>query len=124
MAQKFEVWEIEPDKDVRVTVEALLDDWEGFRLLLRDHATERLVRVAFDSQVAYRNRDESDLDAEASRSAGLGKGCFYRVVNSEFAAKFRAESARQFAHLVHYAVITDADCIDILATAEPHVERL
>jgi hypothetical protein len=124
MSQIYDVWEIEPGRDVRVSVEALIDDWEGFRVLVKDHGTQRIVRIAFDSHVAYLNRDESDLDREAARSSGLGRGCFYRVRESEFASRFQANSARQFSHLNHFAIVTDIDCIDILATGEPRVERL
>lgn len=124
MTQRFEVWRIEPGKDVQVSVEALIDDWEGFRLLLRDHATDRIVRLAFETCVAYRNRDESDLDSEAARSEGLGRGCFYRVAESEFLQTFEKESARQFQGLMHFAIVTDSDCVDVLATHDPRVERL
>jgi hypothetical protein len=124
MAQRFEVWQPEPGREVRVSLEALIDDWEGFRLLLRDEATDRVIRLSFPAHVAYRNRDESDLDGEAARSSGLGKGCFYRVIDSEFLNRFREESARRFDQLFHFAVITDADCVDVLATGEPRLERL
>lgn len=93
-------------------------------MLLRDHETDRVLRIAFGSHVSYQNRDESDLDGEAGRSDGLGRGCFYRVRDSEFEARFRADSARQFRELQHFAIVTDTDCIDVLATDEPTVEQL
>ena len=124
MRQTYEVWDIVPGRVVRVSVEGVIDDWEGFRVLLKDHETDRLLRIAFGSHAAYQNRDESDLDGEATRSEGLGRGCFYFVRSSEFEARFRADSARQFGNLKHFAIITDADCIDVLATEEPQVEQL
>ena len=124
MHQAFELWDVVPGRLVRVSIEGVVDDWEGFRILLRDHESDRLIRVAFGSHVAYQNRDESDLVGEAARSNGLGRGCFYRVRNSEFAARFAADSARQFGTLEHFAIVTGTDCIDVLATAEPTVDQL
>jgi hypothetical protein len=124
MTQYYQIWDVIPGKDVRATVECVIDDWEGFRVLLRDHTTDRVFRINFGSHVAYINRDESDLDGEAARSNGLGRGCFYRVQASEFEARFKSDSARRFDNLKHFAIITDTDCIDVLATDEPVVDQL
>jgi hypothetical protein len=124
MRQTYEVWDVVPGQTVRASVEGVIDDREGFRVLLRDHETNRVLRIAFGTHVAYLNRDESDLDGEAARSDGLGRGCFYRVRDSEFEARFKADSARQFGDLKHFAIITDTDCIDVLAMEEPEVEQL
>lgn len=122
MRQTYEVWDVVPGRVVRVSVEGLIDDWEGLRVLLRDHETDRVIRVAFASHVAYQNRDESDLDGEAMRSEGLGRGCFYRVRSSEFASRLKADTARQFQELNHFAIFTETDCIDVLTTEEPKVD--
>lgn len=124
MSQIFEVWEPIPGQAIDVSVEAVIDDWEGFRVLLRDHEANRVIRIAFSSHVAYQNRDEGDFVGEAGRSTGLGRGCFYRVSDSEYLARFNADSVRQLQGLKHFAIITDTDCIDVLALHEPDVERL
>ena len=124
MRQTYEVWDIVPGRVIRATVESVVDDWEGFRVLLRDQETNRMLRIVFGSHVAYRNRDESDLDGEAARSNGLGRGCFYRVRDSEYEAAFKADSARQFGNLKHFAIVTDTDCVDVLTTEEPTIEQL
>ena len=124
MNQKCAVWDIIPGRKILASIEGVIDDWEGFRILLRDHETDRILRIAFNSHVAYQNRDESDLDGEAARSEGLGNGCFYRISDSEFLARFRADSARKFSNLKHFAIITDVDCMDIIASDEPTVEQL
>lgn len=124
MRQTYDVWDVIPGRAVSVSVEGVIDDWEGFRILLRDHETDRVMRVAFNTEVAYQRRDESDLQGDANRSEGLGRGCFYRVRNSEFATRFQADSVRQFEELRHFAIVTDTDCIDVLATEEPKVECL
>lgn len=124
MCQKYELWDVVPGRTVQCAVEGVIDDWEGFRILLRDRVTDRVIRVAFNSHVAYQNRDEADLDGEAARSEGLGRGCFYRVGNSEFAARFKSDTARQFGVLMHFAIVTETDCVDVLATDEPTVDCL
>lgn len=124
MKQIYEVWDVIPGRVIRVSVEGVIDDWEGFRVLLRDHETDRVIRIAFDSHVAYQNRDESDLNGEAARSDGLGRGCFYRVRDSEFVTRFISDSARQFQALKHFAIVTDMDCIDVLALEDPTIECL
>lgn len=124
MRQIYEVWDVVPGRSVQASIEGVIDDWEGFRILLRDHETNRMLRISFPACVAYQNRDESDLDGEAARSEGLGRGCFYRVRGSEFEARLKSDSARQFSDLRHFAIITDADCVDVLATDDPVVESL
>ena len=124
MTQMYEPWNPFSGPSPKVSIEALIDDWEGFRVLLRSHETNRLVRLTFSTQIAYQNRDEGDLAGEASRSTGLGRGCFYVVANSEFARRFASDSARRFKEIKHFAIVTDADCIDVLAVDEPSVELL
>jgi hypothetical protein len=124
MTQRYEIWRPINNESPEVSVEALHDDWEGFRVLLREHGSERVIRVAFNAHVAYQNRDESDLHGEALRSEGLMRGCFYLVRDSEFAQRFAADSLRDCSRLKHFAIITDTDCIDVLAPEDPQVQRL
>lgn len=124
MTQKYDIWDIVPGRIIGVSVENVIDDWEGFRVLLRDHGTDRILRITFDSHVAYQNRDEGDLIGEAARSEGLGRGCFYRVEESEYVNRFKADSVRQIQDLKHFAIVTDTDCIDVLSIDEPKVEQL
>jgi len=121
----YEVWEvIEGRTDLRVSLEALIDDWEGFRLLLRDFQTDRMIRIAFPSVIAYQTRDESDLDGESARSTGLKRGSFYQSINSEFLDRFVADSARTPENVVHFLVVTNSDCVDVLTSGRPVVTRL
>ncbi len=123
MRQLYEVWDIIPGRKVDATVEAVIDDWEGFRVLLRDYATNRMLRIQFESHIAYQNRDESDFLGEVSRSDGLGNGCFYKVKNSEYLLRFQADSFKDI-NLTHYAIFTEMDCIDVLAAMEPTLTLL
>jgi hypothetical protein len=109
---------------LRGSVEGILDDWEGFRILIRDYETGRIVRIRFDSVLAYQSRYESDLHGELQRSEGYGRGNFYRVLESEFVERFRGDTLRSFSTLKHFAILTDSDCIDIITPEEPDVHQL
>lgn len=108
----------------KFTIEGVLDDWEGFRVLVREEESDRMARLAFLGRVAYQVRDESDLEGEKVRSTGLGRGSFYIVRNSEFSARFLADTVRSFANLTHYAICSDTDCVDILTDEAPEVAYL
>lgn len=128
--QTFEAWDIGLPRAAEVSVDALIDDWEGFRILLRNHLTNGVVRIAFDTQLAYQSRDESDFIGEAVRSEGFGRGdiyaTLYRVWNWEFVARYLRDSLKGHSgsELTHFAIVTGAQCIDIIATSEPRVEDL
>ena len=80
-----------------ISIDALIDDWEGFRVLVRNHVTNGVTRIAFDTHLAYQCRDESDFIGEAIRSEGFVEGsypCLYRVRNSEFVARYLKDSVR------------------------------
>jgi hypothetical protein len=124
MAEIYEVWRPSPTCSRTVSVEALIDDWEGFRLLLRDHDTKRVVRMRFNGHVFYMNRDEGDLAGVSDVGDGLGRGSFYVVANSELVSRFATLSLRQPKGLTHYAIVTGTDCVDVLATEPPLVDEL
>jgi hypothetical protein len=124
--QIYDVWDLGLSESVDATVDALIDDWEGFRILLHNHKTGGKIRIAFDTHVAYRNRDESDVVGELGRSDGAKRGQFYRVANSEFIVQFLRDTARPYIgeRLRHFAIVTESACIDVLAESEPRVENL
>jgi hypothetical protein len=121
--QAFEAWDPDLPGAGEVSVDALIDDWEGFRILLRNHKTNGVIRIAFDTHLAYQSRDESDFAGEAARSEGLGRACLYRVRNSEFLGRFLMDTARRFSP-THFAIITGDQCVDVIAESGPRVENL
>jgi hypothetical protein len=124
MKQLYEVLDIFQGKPFEVTVEAVIDDWEGFRLILREHKSGKVFRISFETHVAYQNRDESDFAVEASQSDGLGGGFFYRVKNSMFLKRFTDGALNPYIGLEHFAVISESDCIDVLAIGGEKIEFL
>lgn len=58
--QQFRAWAPLEGVPARLYLEAVHDDCEGLRFLLRaENATSRTLRLAFESPVAYRNINES-----------------------------------------------------------------
>lgn len=125
--QVFETWEIDLPGARDISIDALIDDWEGFRVLVRNHVTNGVVRISFDTHLAYQSRDESDFIGEAKRSEGFGSGgSIYRVMNSEFIARYLRDSLRAHtsSEMAHYAIVTGDQCIDVIAVTEPRIEDL
>jgi hypothetical protein len=129
LKQVYEAYNVVLPGACDISVDVLIDDWEGFRILLRNHITNGVIRIAFDTHLAYQARDESDFIGEAPRSEGFdrgGNGCFYRVRNSEYVARYLRDSLRGYAssELTHFAIVTGDQCIDVIALTEPRIDDL
>jgi hypothetical protein len=122
--QVYEFWDVIPGRRVTASVEAVIDDWEGFRVLLRDDDTNRIFRIKFDCKVSYQNRDELDCVSEWNRSERPGKGSFFRVKNSELLARFTLDALGDYSGLQHFAIVTTTDCIDVLMVDDPKIDLL
>jgi hypothetical protein len=105
-------------------VEALIDDWEGFRILLRSDQNSRVIRISFDSYIAYQNRDETHAYGEIRRSKRTVSSQLYVVHNSEFALRIQEDSTMPRSGIKHFSIITSMDFIDILSVSEPRIEYL
>ena len=110
-----------------VTLEALYDDWEGFRILVRDYDKEAgigILRISFGGRpVANRCMDEGVYPASWSKKI---PSFLSTVENSEYLEWFHKESGgiREGQPLVHYAIYTVNECIDVLDIEPPKVEWL
>ena len=124
MSQIYQIWTPIKDDAGYVSIESLVDDKGGLSVLLREHGSDRFLKFLFKDRLMYQCRDESDLEGDASRSEGLGRGCLYVVKDSELLARFTKDSVRYYEGIMHFAFVTDADCIDVLALAHPSVEYL
>ena len=127
--QIFETWDVGLPGAGDISIDALIDDWEGFRILVRNHVTNGVVRIAFDTHLAYQSRDESDFIGEAQRSEGFGHGGYgslYRVRNSAFIARYLRDSLRGYtsSEVTHFAIVTGDQCIDVIALTKPRIEDL
>ncbi|MBI9078101.1 MAG: hypothetical protein JEZ02_22080 [Desulfatibacillum sp.] len=120
-------WEPFPKmKNVALYCEGLIDDWEGFRILLKGNKTP-MYRLLFQNPYFYQNRDEEyfliDTPSEGTYEVPYP---FYKIENSELLERFHLESVgicRNF-NITHYAIYSGNDCIDILSVEEPIAEVL
>lgn len=117
--QVYKIWNLPVEGKLDVTVESLTDDRDGLKINLLEHKSGRMLNIHFEYHVLYMNRDESDFAGEVDLDSGLGHGSFYKVVNSKLEKSLKLTSLRQYDKLTHFAIVTEADCIDILAEEDP-----
>lgn len=107
-------------------LEAIHDDYEGFRLLLKGGAEQdKVLRITFDPALSYRNTDEGDL-LKTINTQNFGGWSLYVVSNSDYLRWFSEEShgVHEGEDIIHYAIYTPNDCLDILSSYPPKVEWL
>jgi hypothetical protein len=124
--EKYKKWEPIEDIPDRLYLDGLYHDWEGFRLLLCDYETDRMLRITFDPALSYRNTDEGDLLKSTGEAEGLCNWPLFIVENSRFLEWFQEESYNIHTeeNPIHYQVSTPNDCIDIISAFPPIVEWL
>lgn len=107
--------------------EAVHDDYEHFRVVLRGPSpSDRVVRILFDSVIAYRNINESFRLRTLEQIRGMELPPLVTVENSHWLAWLRHESGGVLdgVALVHYMIITPEDIIEIASEFPPRVEHL
>lgn len=120
----FERWTPLEDLPGILYLEGLHDDCESFRLLLRGSTKEPILRITFDPALSYRNTHEGDLLKTITGAEDLEPWPLYTVTDSDYLAWFTAESLgiHETEHIVHYAIFTPMDCVDVLSPFPPVVE--
>lgn len=111
----------------RLYCEGIHDDYEGFRIIVRGEGDDSsLLRISFDVALAYRNVDEGDLVQTIQLRPELGSFSLFVVENSSWVEWFESESCGLHSrkNIVHYAIYTSNDCIDVLSEFEPFVDWL
>lgn len=109
-------------------IEALHDDYEGFRILLKGETSDSaMLRISFEDKLSYKNTDESYL-LEIWHTAEkdiLGR-TFYMIDNSTYVDFFNEMTHGLYSdwRIKHYAIYTVSDCIDIISVKPPSVEWL
>lgn len=126
--QVFTLWKPIDDLPKPIYIEAIHDDWEGFRILLRgSDPTLSMLRITFESHLSYRNTDESYLlKIWNSMEKELAGENFYIVENSSYIDFFNEMTGNMYSdwQVKHYAIYTISDCIDVISTNPPIVEWL
>jgi hypothetical protein len=120
-------WQPLPNLPSNMQVEAIHDDYEGFRILMRSKDSE-ILRICFTEKITYRNTDESEYLKIWGNDIKVLKSNFFQVQDSSFLRYFLQEMNENRFHdnsmnsIGHYLIFTDFDCIDILSTKPPFVE--
>ena len=125
MKNRYKKWYPLENIPVHLYCEGLHDDYEGFRILLRgDDPTSPVLRISFSPSLAYRNIDEGDLLRTIYGIPDLGASSLFMVENSTWLEWFQEEShgIHDGEDIMHYAIYTANDCIDVLSAFDPTVE--
>jgi hypothetical protein len=123
----FKKWEPVSDIPEKLFLEALHDDYEGFRLLFKGKSNnDKTLRVTFKTTLVYRNIDEGDIVETLKNSDGLSHWCLYTLENSDLIEFFHKQNYGSYksSKILHYAFYTPNDCVEILSEFPPQVEWL
>jgi hypothetical protein len=128
MKEKYEIWEQTSEWPKSLYLQALHDDYEGFRLILEDKDGQGSVfKVSFDSHLAYRNIDEGDRLSSLPSLTHKGEklATVYLVKNSNWVHWFKEENAGKYDNegLLHWAIITPNDWVDVISLEPPVFTR-
>jgi hypothetical protein len=111
------------DQPAQMIVHSLCDVSDGLKIYLSSElsSNHKMLEVVFDPYVAYRNMNESYRMATLSKYPDGLKETIYKVNNSAWVKWFHEESMGMYIenNIIHYAFMTIADCIDVLAEFEP-----
>ncbi len=116
-------------EDKFLYVEAVHDDWEGFRIWFsaKNKNAGIVTIVKFDPALMYVNSDESyrlsDVQyIEDTKTAHT----FWKVEDSQLLKEFHRQSVEvyTFLEIEHYAFLSGNDCIDVLSAFEPTFDTL
>jgi hypothetical protein len=122
---KYEKWTPIDSIPKRMYCEAIHDDYEGFRILLKgEDSTSPMLRLSFDSVLLYRNMDEGTMLRTLDSIKNREIFSLYTVHGSSLIEWFHKESYNMFSEkeIIHYSIMTPDDVIDILSENQPNVE--
>jgi hypothetical protein len=126
MENIYKNWE--PLKNIprKLCCEGIHDDYEGFRILLRENNYSSVLRILFDAVRSYKWSDESDLLKTVASINDAGRSSLFIVDNSSWVKWFHEETYDIYkdSDIKHFAIYTSDDCIDVLSEFEPKVEWL
>ncbi len=105
-------------------VEAVHDDWEGFRVWFSSENRNSgvVLIVRFDDILLYVNSNESYRLSKVGNSGEMKfPHLFWKVENSELIKEFNRQSVKIYEDLEiqHFAFLSGDDCVDVLSISEP-----
>lgn len=121
----YSIWQPIQELKGRVLINRIEDTDDGLAIYIHHSKSKKKFKILFDPYVAYRNMDESYRARTFSESGGF-ENSLNTVKNSSWLEWLHAESQGYYQgdDIIHYSIITDADCIDVLSEVEPEIEAL
>ncbi len=123
-------WEPLPNLTYNYGKQSLLDRGNSLEILLFERWTEDTLKIIFDGYLLYRNIDDSYyLNGPAFPPNFKGPWEFFIIENSKFKEWFKQQDAAKLCdpeEIIHYAIYTMDDCIDVLTLKDrpPKVELI
>ena len=127
---KYEKWNPVPHfEDKRLYVEAVHDDYEGFRIWFGSENTKLgvVTIVKFEDVLMYVNSNESYRLSEVQNDEPMKfPHLFWKVENSALIAEFHRQSLKIYENweIKHFAFLSGEDCVDVLSISEPTFNNL
>ncbi len=121
----YKRWEPLPEwSGCRVEIDAIHDDWEGFRIWIRSHdPTKGMLIARFEPALLYCSSDESDRIAgiQPTNQALKFPHVFWIVDDSELVAIFHRQSSGLHTNrdIIHFAFLSCNQCVDVIACGLP-----
>jgi hypothetical protein len=123
MEHKYTKWEPVEGIENEIWVEALHDDYEGLRILLKGSSeSSGVLSISFPQYYGYRNVDESYRDKLWQTGDFEERDwSLFKTTASEFIEWLFEQSGGVYSkeEMVHYVVKTGADVIEVVANLTP-----
>lgn len=125
--QSYKPWKIRIFPRGRSDMQSLRDGYQGLEVDLIFHSVNQVIAVKFDSTEVYRVIDEGRRLRQLEHLPLPMSETIYVITNSDMVEELVDESCGMLetTEVVHYFIVTDNDCIDVIARAnfEPKFEN-
>ena len=115
MTETYNKWVPAEEIENEMWVEALYDDYEGLRILLKG-SSSRILRISFDQYYVYRNADESYRDILWTEAAFEQRDSSLCITTSSKLIEWLYEESGgvySMDEMVHYLIKTGADVVEV-----------
>lgn len=120
-SMSFRDWTPADNFPRKVFVESVTDNRDGLHVVLGTHRHAKKMHLTFESYIAYRNMNETNRLRTWSQVDMRNHSSFMTINNSTWIDWLvnESEGLLELINLVHYAIYTDDDCIDVVAPSSP-----